>query len=321
MFTKGQCSSPSEYWAWRLSGNCCRNSSKPPSSDGYRKVKRTESLRKSGEKPNGGQPGHEGHTVSASDAPDRIERHGVEQCARCQASLVGIEVAGYEERQVFDIPAIRLEVTAHRAEIKVCPACGHPSTGPLPDAVTHAVPYGPTVATWASYFTHDHHIPVEQTTEIFADLVQPRVSAATIWKASEQLDRCMAPATEAVQEPLRASEVLHVDASGVRVEGKLYWLHVASTDTLTHYEVHAKRGHEAMDAAGMLGAFRGTTVHDHWTPYSHYTGCAHALCNAHHLRERQCIHKQYQQPWANDMAELLGAIKAAVDKTPAPAGS
>ena len=116
-----------------------RNSSKPPSSDGYRKVKRTESLRKSGEKPNGGQPGHEGHTLSASDAPDRIEMHGVEQCARCQASLVGIEVAGYAERQVFDIPAIRIEVTAHRAEIKVCPACGHQSTGPFPDAVTHAV--------------------------------------------------------------------------------------------------------------------------------------------------------------------------------------
>ena len=126
-----------------------RNSSKPPSSDGYRKVKRTESLRKSGEKPNGGQPGHEGHTLSASDAPDRLEMHGVEQCARCQASLVGIEVSDYEERQVFDIPAIRIAVTAHRAEIKVCPACGQPSTGSFPDAVTHAVQYGPTVATWA----------------------------------------------------------------------------------------------------------------------------------------------------------------------------
>src|ERR1700730_16911367 len=92
----------------RLAKNS-RNSSKPPSSDGYGKVKRTESLRKSGEKPTGGQPGHEGHTLSASDDPDRIEMQGVERCAHCQASLVGIEVAGYEERQVFDIPAIRIE--------------------------------------------------------------------------------------------------------------------------------------------------------------------------------------------------------------------
>ena len=72
------------------------NSSKPPSSDGYGKVKRTESLRKSGNKPNGGQPGHEGHTLNASDHPDRTETHEVPTCEHCQASLVEIEVAGYE---------------------------------------------------------------------------------------------------------------------------------------------------------------------------------------------------------------------------------
>ena len=304
----------------RLAKNS-RNSSKPPSSDGYGKVKRTASLRKPGEKPNGGQPGHEGHTLSASDDPDCIKVHGVERCVHCQASLVGIDMAGYEERQVFDIPAIRIEVTAHRAEIKVCPACGHPSTGFFPDAVTHAVQYGPTVATWASYFTNHHHIPVERTTEIFADLVQHRVSEATVLKASEQLDTCIAPATEAVTEQLRASEVLHVDESGLRVEGKLYWLHVASTDTLTHYEVHAKRGQEAMEAAGILGTFSGTAVHDHWKPYFRYTGCRHALCNAHHLRELHFIDRQYHQPWANAMAALLCEIKVAVDKTPAPAVS
>ncbi|MBM3226395.1 MAG: hypothetical protein FJZ47_21740 [Candidatus Tectomicrobia bacterium] len=163
----------------RLAKNS-RNRSKPPSSDGYGKVKRTESLRKSGEKPTGGQPGHEGHTLSASDDPDRIEMHGVERCVHCQAALVGIEVAGYEERQGFDMPALRIEVTAHRTEIKVCPGCGHPSTGLFPDAVTHAVQYGPTVAAWASYFTNHHHTPVERTTEIFEDLVQHRVSEATV---------------------------------------------------------------------------------------------------------------------------------------------
>src|SRR6266852_8497501 len=115
------------------------NSSKPPSSDGYGKVKRTASFRQSGDKPNGGQPGHEGQTLSAADAPDRIETHEADTCAHGQASLTGTEAVGYEERQVFDMPAIRIDVTAHRAEIKVCPRCGQTSQGRLPASVRHAV--------------------------------------------------------------------------------------------------------------------------------------------------------------------------------------
>jgi transposase len=218
---------------------------------------------------------------------------------------------------VFDRPAIRSAVTAHRAEIKVCPACGKPSKGIFPHAVTHAVHYGPTGHTWASYCTHDHHIPVERTTAIFADLVQHRMSEATVWQASEHLDTCSAPSTEAVQGLLRAAAVRHVDESGLRVRGALHGLHVACTERLTSYEVHAKRGHEAMEAAGILGPFRGTVVHDHWQPYLTYDDCAHALCHAHPLRERRCIDTQYHQAWANDMAVLLVEIQAAVAATPA----
>jgi transposase len=304
----------------RLAKNS-RNSSKPPSSDGYGKVKRTESLRKAGDKPNGGQPGHEGHTLQASAQPDQIETHDAAICVHCQASLVGIEASGYEERQVFDIPAIRIVITAHRAAVKMCPVCGGKSTGDFPAGVTQAVQYGTAVKTWASYFTNQHHIPVERTAQIFDDLVHQPVSDATVLKASEELSVSIEPSTEGVKKQLRAAEVLHADESGLRVEGKLHWLHVASTNTLTHYEVHAKRGHEAMDEAGILGEFRGTAVHDHWKPYFTYDACHHALCNAHHLRELQFIDKQYHQPWANDMAELLLAIKAAVAETPAPAVS
>ena len=296
-----------------------RNSSKPPSSDGYSKVKRTASLRKAGEKSPGGQPGHDGQTLMASAHPDRVETHAVSRCAQCQVSLAETVAVGYEERQVFEIPAIRIEVTAHRAEIKVCPVCGRASKGTFPASVPQAVQYGPVVKTWASYFTNQHHIAVERTTEIFADLVQHRVSEATVLTASEQLERCIAPATEAVKALLREAEVLHVDESGLQVNGKLHWLHVASTARLTSYEVHTKRGHEAMEDAGILGGFTGTAVHDHWKPYFKYDECNHALCNAHHLRELRFIEQQYHQPWAKEMAELLCEIKAAVDATPSPA--
>jgi len=291
-----------------------RTSSKPPSSDGYKKAKRTESLRPQGAKPNGGQPGHEGHRLERSAHPDHRASHEVATCSECQRSLRTVAVVGCEERQVFDIPAIRIEVTAHRVEIKTCPDCGHQSKGAFPAGVTQSTQYGTGVKTWASYLTHQHFIPLERTTQIFADLLNHRLCEATVLKAGQALDRQVAPSTAAIKEQLRAAAVWHLDESGLRVAGQLHWLHVTSTDQLTHYQVHSQRGQGAMDANGLLADFSGWAVHDHWKPYFKYA-CDHALCNAHHLRQLRYIEQQYQQPWAGAMATLLRRIKTAVEET------
>src|SRR4051794_10352823 len=99
--------------------------------------------------------------------------------------------------------------------------------------------------------------------------VPHRVREATGLKASAPWDRCLAPSTEAGQGMWRAAEVLPVDASGLRVAGMRDGLPVASPDSLTAYEGHAQRGHEAMEDAGMLGACKGTAGHDHGKPYFH----------------------------------------------------
>ena len=83
------------------------------------------------------------------------------------------------------------------------------------------------------------------------------------------------PSTEAVKALLR--DRCCTSMSPPRGKGQLHWLHVASTAALTYYEVHTKRGHEAMEEAGILSAFRGMAVHDHWKPYFTYDKCGHAL--------------------------------------------
>jgi transposase len=139
---------------------------------------------------------------------------------------------------------------------------------------------------------------------------------ALILEANAALVDQTEPSLEAIQQQLMASPVVHFDESGLRVEGQLNWLHVASTEELTYYTVHPKRGQEGMRAMGILPAFQGRAVHDHWPAYFTFDHCLHALCNAHHLRELQFVGEQYQQPWAEEMSQLLLDIKAEVEATP-----
>jgi transposase len=91
----------------------------------------------------------------------------VAACGQCGASLKEVEATAPEERQVFDLPAIRIEVTAHRAEIKICPGCGAENRGVFPAGVTGRVQYGTEVKTGATYFQSQHFVPVERTAQIF----------------------------------------------------------------------------------------------------------------------------------------------------------
>jgi len=96
---------------------------------------------------------------------------------------------------------------------------------------------------------------------------------------------------------------------------KLNWLHVLSTEHLTHYAVHPKRGQIAMRDIGLLANCQGRAIHDALASYFQFDNCPHALCNAHHLRELRFVTEQYHQPWASDMAQLLLDIKTEIAQT------
>ncbi len=291
-----------------------RHSSQPPSSDGLKKP-RTRSLRTPGQHPNGGQLGHPGHTLRQVDCPDRVTVHDVQACQRCHGSLEGVDETRREKRQVFDIPAVHIEVTEHQSVVKTCPHCGMENVAEFPAHVGHTTQYGPNVNAHAVYFTTYHHLPLERTSQVFEDIFGQRVSEGVILGATVKGNVQVLPSNEAVKQQLIEAAVVNFDESGLRVAGKGQWLHVASTPELTAYEVHEKRGRVGMDAAGILPEFGGTAVHDHWKPYFTYTQCAHSLCNAHHLRELECVTEQYQQPWAKDMGDVLREINEAVKRT------
>ena len=106
-------------------GKNSRNSSKPPSGDGF--GKRTRSLRRKSEKPSGGQTDHPGRTLEWSSVPDFVEQHDVASCSGCGHSLAAVPVDEVLARQVFDIPPVELLVTEHQVTVKGCQNVGRPA--------------------------------------------------------------------------------------------------------------------------------------------------------------------------------------------------
>lgn len=289
-----------------------QNSSKPPSSDGLKRTKR--SLRWPSGKKSGGQPGHIGHCLEAVAEPEHIEVHEVEQCEHCQAGLSDTEVDGYKKRQVFDLPEVKVEVTEHRVEIKTCGQCGQVNTAVFPSSVTHKTQYGSRIRSQMVYFNQYHFIPLERTTEIFADLYQQSISQGTVMNANREVAQKVMKTNEKVKTYLATTaDPVGFDETGARIAGKLNWLHSASHERATNYEIHPKRGSDAMDKIGILPKRTGWSIHDFWKPYLKYELAKHGLCNAHHLRELIFIAERKQQPWATEMIELLIEIKEIIE--------
>ena len=290
------------------------NSGKPPSSDGLKK-RRRQSLRQSGQRPRGGQPGHKGQTLTQVAEPHHVILHTLQDCPHCQTDLKGVGAKGHVKRQVFDMPPVGIEVTEHQAEVKQCPGCGA-CVKAFPAHVTQPTQYGPRLKALACYLYGQQFIPLARIKELLTALYGAAPSEAVILAASRQLVSRTQATRERIRAQLIADPVVHFDESGLRVEGRLQWLHVASTARLTYYHVHGKRGHVGMRDAGILPRYQGVALHDHWASYLQFSDCQHAFCNVHHLRELRFVFEQYGQAWAEKMARLLCTIKAEVASTP-----
>jgi transposase len=285
----------------RQLGQNSNNSSKPPSSDGFKK--KPKSLRPTGGK-TGGQPGHKGHKLKMTDTPDEVIVHSVCKCEHCHASLVDERVLDYEHRQVFDLPRIRLWATEHQAEIKECPRCERQSRAAFPENVKVQAQYGLSVKGLLTYWNVGQFISFERCAEMFYDLTGHTISEGTVALALALTAHSVAPYERQIREGLLVSPVNNADESGVRVGKKLQWLHVVSNGKLTYYHPHPKRGREAIDAAGLLPQYKGVLVTDFWKSYLNLDS-EHAFCCAHLLRECQGIIDNHGGVWAADMQALL----------------
>ncbi len=303
-----------------------RNSSKPPSIDGLDKPAPKSLRGRSGRRP-GGQPGREGRTLRQVAVPDEVVIHEPGGCAGCGSTLPADgPPARIVRRQVFDIPAITVRVVEHRLVSRRCGGCGALTAAAGPAGVTAPVSYGPHAAAIAVYLVLGQHLPVERTASLPAEVFGTPMATGTVAAWISRAAAGLEPFTAAAVAGLARAELVHADETGLRVAGRLHWLHVACSTRFTVLFCHRRRGKEAIDAAGVLQHCTGIVVHDAFAPYARYRQATHALCNAHLLRELIAVvdsHAAHPPPrsgavpdewcWATQIIDALLALKAVTD--------
>ena len=280
-----------------------KNSSKPPSTDPNRKKKKKGLSKR---KP-GGQPGRIGVNLEPVDEPDNIISIKLDKRRLPRGDYKEV---GFEARQVIDIEISQV-VTEYRAQI-LEDADGNRYVAEFPEGISRPIQYGNSVKAHSVYLSQFQLIPYERVADYFINQATIPVSVGSLYNFNKEAHDLLDGFDMLAKDNLIKSVLMHVDETGINVNGKRIWLHNASNELWTYFYPHEKRGHEAMDAIGILPNFYGTLVHDHWKPYYTYTDCEHALCNAHHVRELEWVIENTEFAWAKKMQDLLLEINMAI---------
>lgn len=275
------------------------NSSTPPSSDINRK---RGSKKKKSDKKAGGQKGHAGCRLGPVSFPDEIKTIELDKRT---LPLGNYLEDGYESRQVIDI-RISKWVTEYRAQI-LKDERGNRYVAPFPSDVKSDVQYGNQLKSHAVYLSQFQLLPYQRIQDYFCEQMKTPLSAGTLFNFNQEAYELLEAFDGIAKQRLINSPVIQCDETGININKDRYWLHTTSNPLWTYFYPHEKRGHQAMDAIGILPNFKGTLCHDHWKTYYRYS-CLHSLCNAHHLRELEYAKDNDKQVWAEKMQQLLITI-------------
>ena len=283
-----------------------QNSSKPPSSDGYKKPRPVSNRETTGRKP-GGQAGHKGHGMKMIQ-PDVIEDvvHIPEKCVGCSHFGECAKVGSSPVRNEIDVDIRTILKRHHTESYSCCLEAGSVISGEFPEDIRSSMQYGPGVKALAATLNTEGMMSVQRTHDFLSAVLGFSVCTGTIASMVHELACQVSVTVESIFHTLLSSPVNNCDGTGFRVDGSLYWLHSVCNAEFTFLSVQNKRGEKGMRAIGFLPEYAGIIVTDCLGAYWKFPGLQHAICNAHLLRELKGISENDAgQLWAKDLRSLL----------------
>jgi hypothetical protein len=230
------------------------------------------------------------------EEPTRVERHAVEECARCGYHLQG-ESEDYR-RQVVELPEPQpVEVIEHRMVKRWCPVCRAWQRPEMEwgERVVGQGRIGVRLGALIAYLHQSLRAPVRVIQRYLVTIHQVRLSAGEISELLKRLYRQVRPAIDQLKAEVRQQPVVHGDETGWREDGQNGYVWCLATDgeaAIRYYEYDRRRNREVVTR--LLGdEFKGHLVSDFYSAYNVYDG-PHQRCWVHLLRDLKHLQEEHQ---------------------------
>ena len=272
------------------------NSSKPSSTNGYKKV--IINRREKSCKSKGGQKNHEPHSLK-----NKLEQFI--NSGNVQEEIIEINKNDlnknkrYIEKVVIDIKITKL---IKRYRYYPC----EDGKYHIPKIHNQYVQYGPIVKAIAIDLMNNLYNSTDGVTRFIEDITEGGITASkgtlTIW--NNDLSSKLNPEIEKIEEKLLDSYYLNHDESQIKINGEGYNILCACNDKYVRLWQSEHKSQNAIDEIGFLPEFKGVIVKDGTELYNKY-GCFLSQCLSHILRYLKGIYDFINHKAPKKMAELL----------------
>lgn len=244
------------------------------------KAKANANTRIKSNRKRGGQSGHVLHRSRLLKNPDMVIEKHVDKVPNGAFPVVYDNNVQYYATQEIDL-VLRTKVTETRYYLKE-------NGEKLNDSLSkkyaiNPITYSPHFKASIVYLNQKGTIPMQRLSDIISEIsygeIELKPSTIALW--SKEVHERSKKEREQILNCILKSKVTHVDETGIKINGNMYWVHTITNEQGSYFLLTKKRGDKDNGPIAYLSEYEYYLVHDHFKTYFQLTKCKHVECNAH----------------------------------------
>ena len=282
-------------------------------------LRRGGTSRKNQKKGGGKKPGQKkGHT-GVTRPPAKPAKHvevTTERCPDCGTELG--DPFRVESRIIEEIPEPQpVIVTEYRIAHYTCPGCQREVVATDPDCPKEGA-FGNNTIAQTTVLKYEERLPYRKIRKVLKRQYGLDMSAATILDLTRRASDAVQSEYEEILDRVRGAEVLYVDETSIKVQGKKYWIWAFTTPEETFVVIRKSRGMKVLLEV-LTRRFTGIIVCDGWKSYTGFTNRIQR-CWAHLLRESEYLAEKIAEaaPLDKALRRLYRKLTDALEEDPPP---